>query len=220
MAEPFRVLIVASPSENVELIVETLQEAGVGLDHLIVEIEENPDASSRPNVDLVLVDADQRSLGAAAAEAFKRTGLDIPLVVIGDEETDQAAAEWLALGAGDYLIRRHPWRLKQVVARAQVDKRLALEHTRTQEDLRLRNQELKTLVDVASILGPAQELRGPEQGGPGGGAAYLRRRLGNSKGGRPRPGHAFDSQGRRRETGTAKRPAFGRGAFGGGFPTG
>lgn len=160
MADPLRVLMVFYHLAEAEQMVDAMRESGFEPDRRIANTEEAFGIKLDPDLDLILVDDNQRDLAAAVLETHKQREFDVPFIMVVDAEREAEAGEWIAQGADDYLVGGRLRGLRPTVVRAQEKRRLIRERKRAEEELGLRNQELTSLAAVARILAQPISLPG------------------------------------------------------------
>jgi len=110
---------------------------------------------------LIIADLSLEGLsGKDLIMAFKSSGNEVPIIVIGQRGRETEIIQAFRLGAADYLL--WPMREAEIVAAVervlarvrerQTNKRLTLELQRTNEELQKRVRELTTLFDLAKTV--------------------------------------------------------------------
>ncbi|MEP7153864.1 MAG: response regulator, partial [Nitrospira sp.] len=107
MRTSFTLLLVEDSSQDAELVLETLREAG--LDPLCRRVDTKEDYLRELNVsspDLILSDFSLPQFdGQAALHLLKATGLDIPFIIVSGCIGEDMAVECMKAGASDYLLK-------------------------------------------------------------------------------------------------------------------
>ncbi|TAK25025.1 MAG: hybrid sensor histidine kinase/response regulator [Chloroflexota bacterium] len=119
-----RVLVLEDNPLDAELVVRELSRGGRSVAWVRVETEREFVANLSDDIDIILVDyALPRFDAIAAIERVRRSGLDIPLIVVTGAIDDAVAVECLRAGAADYLLKDRLARLDQAVDRAIAERR-------------------------------------------------------------------------------------------------
>jgi len=147
LAVPLRLLIVEHSPEDVELVLLTLKESGVAIDHTLVQTrDEFRQALQSEEYDAVLCDYRLPSWsGLDALQELRESGKDIPFLLITGTLGEEAAVECMKRGINDYILKGHISRLPMALRRAVAEKAMRNENTQAQGALRLaeaRNQDL------------------------------------------------------------------------------
>lgn len=129
------------------MVVAQLQSAG--FDPAWNRVETEPDflAEIKKRPDIILSDYSMPQFtGLRAVELLKKSGLDIPFILISGTVGEEIAVEAMRRGATDYLLKDRIARLGVAVEQALEKKRLRDERKRVQESLNL----FRTLIDRSS----------------------------------------------------------------------
>lgn len=147
-----RVLLVEDDSSDSELILHTMENAGFAVEHDVVQTAERFEAHIRKNgYDMILADYRLPGWnGMETVEILRRTGLDIPVVLVSGALGEQNAVECIKQGAADYVLKDHLTRLQTSVRRVLEEKRLRDENRHAQEELARSNRDLEQFAYVAS----------------------------------------------------------------------
>ena len=115
-----RVLILEDNQRDAELFIRKLQEAGFELDADTVDTEEAFVASLRFRVyDLILSDYSIPEWSGLEAFRFvKRSGMNIPFVLVTGTLGEEAAVDLIKEGVADYILKDRLTRLPSAVRRA------------------------------------------------------------------------------------------------------
>jgi two-component system, cell cycle sensor histidine kinase and response regulator CckA len=124
MSTPLRVLVVEHTMADAELNLHELQRAGFQLrSHVVGTREEFLDHLRRFHHDIVL--ADYRLPGWTGMDALleiRRSGSDIPFILVTGTLGEEVAVECIRQGVTDYVLKGHLARLPLVVSRALEEK--------------------------------------------------------------------------------------------------
>jgi DNA-binding NtrC family response regulator len=160
MAIPLRVLIVENSEDDALLMVDCLREAGYDPDWHGVETAQQLTAAlaSAGDWGLILSDYTMPSFGGLQAlEIYRRSGLDIPFILVSGSIGEERAVEAMRAGVQDYIMKDHMQRLGPAVDRelreaANRDERRATfhENRRLNEELSELNESLCKKAEVLS----------------------------------------------------------------------
>ena len=140
---PLRALILEDDPHDAELVLAMLKRVGPEVNSAVVDspagLQQELD---RNDCDLILSDYNLRTWTAIEAlEMLKRSGKDIPFVVVTGSVGDEAAVECIKQGAADYVLKDRLQRLPLAVERALRDKAHRQEAARLEEQIRLAKEE-------------------------------------------------------------------------------
>src|SRR6202140_3141730 len=124
MASPLRLLILEHAMADAELCLHELQVAGFKCrPHIAGTQEEFLDHLRRFQYDIVLADYRLPSwTGMDALLEIRRSGSDIPFILVTGTLGEEIAVECIRQGVTDYVLKEHLARLPIVVARALEEK--------------------------------------------------------------------------------------------------
>jgi PAS domain S-box-containing protein len=127
-----RVLIVEDSPSDAQLMASVLERGGFRVQFDVADSADTfRECLERAEYDVILADFNLRSWTAFdAVEIVRRSGEDIPLVVVTGAVGEEAAAESLKQGAADYVLKDRPSRLPSAVQRVLEEKRLRTENQR------------------------------------------------------------------------------------------
>jgi PAS domain S-box-containing protein len=154
---PLRVLILEDNPRDAKLIASVLERGGYSMQSEVTDSAEVfRERLEKTDYDVILADFNLRNWTAFdALEILKRSGKDIPLIVVTGTLGDEAAVECLKRGAADFVLKDRPARLPTAVQRALEDKRLRTENKRAFE----ATSPLATIVESSddAIIGTTLE---------------------------------------------------------------
>ena len=115
-----RAVILEHDPEDLELIVRRLQDGGYTVQFEVADSPQSfQERLGRDAYDVILADFNLGNWTAIdALEILKRSGKDIPLIVVTGSLGDEAAAECIKQGAVDYILKDRPARLPAAVREA------------------------------------------------------------------------------------------------------
>jgi GAF domain-containing protein len=146
MPTPLRVLIAEDRPTDAELMVYELIRSGFEPKWKRVETEAEYLAELQTAPEVILADHTLPQFDAPRAlDLLKKTGLDIPLIVVTGSISEEVAVERIKQGAADYILKDRMTRLGEAVKRALEEKRLRQEKQKADAALQARYQELQTL---------------------------------------------------------------------------
>jgi two-component system cell cycle sensor histidine kinase/response regulator CckA len=145
-----RALILEDDPADVELLVGTLQRVGYPLSHDLAESPEQfAQQLEKAEYDVILADYNLRTWTAMdALEVLKKSGRDVPFVVVTGTLGDEAVVECIKQGATDYVLKHRLQRLLVVVDRALRDKAHREEAARLQEQILRAKKEWEVTFDA------------------------------------------------------------------------
>ena len=159
MTGPVRVLIVEDRHSDAELMILRLEDEGFIPE--AVRVETGPDylAALDSSWDVILSDWSlPRFSGLQALRLLRKTGRDIPFVIVSGSVGEEAAVDALHEGADDYVLKDRLARLGPAVRRALEARRLRDEQRGAEAQLRINamvfesSTESVTLTDVDGTI--------------------------------------------------------------------
>jgi PAS domain S-box-containing protein len=146
------VLIAEDSFPDAELMVAVLKRGGFSLSFEVVD-EPAPfeRALADMNPDLILSDHNLRTwTGFDALAGLKKSGKDIPFLVVTATLGDEAAVEYIKQGAADYVLKHRLERLPVAARQALRDKAHRLESARLHEQILSAKREWELTFDGVS----------------------------------------------------------------------
>jgi two-component system response regulator len=153
MPTVLRVLILEDSSDDTEMILRELRQAG--FDPRWQRVETGPDfrAGLDPALGVILADYSLPRFDALAAlRQLQECGLDVPFLVVTGSVSEEAAVECMKQGATDYLLKDRLARLGPAVARALEQRRLRAEKVRSEAALRESERRFRLLAENATDM--------------------------------------------------------------------
>ena len=155
---PFmRVLILEDNPRDAKLMASALEGGGLRVRSEVTDsIEFFRQRLVKTEYDVILAEFNLRGWTALdALDVLKRSGKDIPLIVVTGSLGDESAVECIKQGAADFVLKDRPARLPTAVQRALEDKRLRAENQRAFEAI----SRLATIVESSgdAIIGKTLE---------------------------------------------------------------
>lgn len=148
MAEPLRILILEDQAADAEIMVFELRQAGFDLEWQRVDTKADYEAGLSTQPDIILADYRLPQFDALKAlELLKKSGQDIPFIIVSGTIGEELAVKAIKLGADDYLLKDRLARLGAAVTQALEEKRLRDEKLRTEKALAYERDLLQTLMD-------------------------------------------------------------------------
>src|SRR2546423_583554 len=119
MKTPLRILIVEDSENDALLAIHYVEKGNYGIEYEIVQTAEKMEASLKGKAwDIILCDYQMpRFNGFEAFKIFKRSGIDIPFIIISGTIGEEIAVECMKAGADDYLMKGHLTRLLPAIER-------------------------------------------------------------------------------------------------------
>ena len=148
---PLRVLILEDNPRDAKLMASVLEGGGGRVQFEVTDSQEVfRESLEKAEYDVILADFNLRHWTAVdALDILKRSGKDIPLIVVTGSLGDEAAVECIKRGAADFVLKDRPARLPFTVQRALEEKRLRTENKRAEEALRDSEIQFRRLFEAA-----------------------------------------------------------------------
>lgn len=125
MTIPLHILLAEDSTDDAQLIMLQLEQAGLEAEYLRVDNKADFTAALTATIDLILSDYKMpRFNGLQALSILKASGLDIPFILISGTVGEETAVEAIKQGADDYVMKDRPQRLVFATQRALEQKRL------------------------------------------------------------------------------------------------
>jgi PAS domain S-box-containing protein len=147
-----RLLLVEDDAADAELIVASLQRAGYLLTSERVDLARLFEQRiAEQDYDVILCDHNLRTWeGLDALAILKRSGKDIPFIVVTARLGDETAVEYMRRGASEYILKSHLEPLPAAIERALGQKAERRENVRLQEAILRAKQEWERTFDAVS----------------------------------------------------------------------
>ena len=147
MSTPVRILLIEDSEEDAEILLRALRGGGFAPEHLRVETAEDMLAAlDEGGWNLVISDYRLPAFSAPdALELLKRSGLDVPFIIVSGTISEDIAVESMRAGARDFLVKDRLARLNAAVQR----ELLAAHDRRIQREEEKRSRELEQARDQA-----------------------------------------------------------------------
>jgi signal transduction histidine kinase len=139
-----RVLHVEDNELDAELVALALRNGGFAVSVVMARTEDEFEQQLRlHHPDVVIADYDlPQWKGMGALEVMRRTGLDIPLILVSGALGEVTAVECIKRGATDYVLKNSLARLPEAVRRALQERHLLRLRRQAEEDLAAKVEEL------------------------------------------------------------------------------
>jgi PAS domain S-box-containing protein len=153
-----RILMVEDSENDALMAMRHIEKGNYRIEHEIVQTAGKMEEALKGKTwDIILCDYQMpRFTGFEALEILKRSGLDIPLIIISGTIGEEIAVECMRAGADDYLMKGKLTRLLPAIERELREaenraerKRLELEQKKSESELRFRNTLLSTQQEVS-----------------------------------------------------------------------
>ncbi|HUR62445.1 MAG TPA: ATP-binding protein [Candidatus Thermoplasmatota archaeon] len=159
MNEAIQVLIAEDRPADADLMVRELAKAGFAPDWQRVTTAGEFRRRLTPSLDIILLDHHIPSFASDQAMAIlKESGLDVPIIVVTGSLDDVTAAQMLASGATDYVLKDRLARLGYAVRRALQERAVRLEKETAEAALRASEEQMRgilgNLEDVVWSMDP------------------------------------------------------------------
>jgi len=138
MATPLRVLLVEDSEDDAELLLRELRRGGYLPEHRRVENDHDlQSALEHESWDVVITDHNLPGYSSVAAlGTVRRSGLDIPIIIVSGSIGESIAVEAMKNGAHDYIMKNNLARLVPAITRELRETRNRVAHRRAQETIR------------------------------------------------------------------------------------
>ncbi len=146
-----RLLFVEDNPRDVKLTASVLERSGY---RLTFDVADSPASFekqlARGDHEIIICDYNLRDWTAIdALEIVKKSGKDIPVVVVSGSLGDQAVVDLIKLGATDYILKDRMARLPSAIQRALEENKLREERQAAEEALRRSEANYRSLVECA-----------------------------------------------------------------------
>jgi diguanylate cyclase (GGDEF)-like protein/PAS domain S-box-containing protein len=150
MENPLRVLIVEDAADDAQLIALELEHGGYQVRFQRVDsAKAMRKALDCSQWDVIICDYVMPGFsGLEALQILKQKGLDKPFVMISGKVGEEAAAEAMRAGAGDFLLKGNLSRLVPAIQREIAEAALRQEHHRSEKELRDKLDFIQVLIDT------------------------------------------------------------------------
>ncbi len=151
---PLRTLIVEDSEDDALLLVRELRRGGFEPVATIVENSQAMESALRDGEwDLIISDYVLPEFsGLEALELFKKTGLDLPFIIVSGSIGEDIAVAAMKAGAHDYLMKGHLKRLVPAVERELGDAEVRRSRRKAREALVSANELLETIFAVTRVM--------------------------------------------------------------------
>ncbi len=153
MPQALTVLLVEDNASDSELLVLELRRAGFAPHWQRVDTEAAYLSHLHGGLDLVLSDYGMPQFsGLRALELLKKSGLEVPLIIVSGTIGEDTAVAAMKLGAADYLLKDRLTRLGQAVGHVLGESRLRRERKLAEEAIQRQQAELRVLFDLMPAM--------------------------------------------------------------------
>jgi PAS domain S-box-containing protein len=149
MGIPLKILIIEDSEDDAVLSLRELRLGGYDPDHMRVETAEAMQAAIGEKAwDVVISDFIMPQFsGLAALDLLKKSGLDIPFIIVSGKIGEDTAVEAMKAGAHDYILKGNLPRLVPAVERELREAESRAARRAAEEDLRRYQGHLEELVE-------------------------------------------------------------------------
>ena len=151
MKKPLRVLLVEDSEDDALLLTRELRRSGYDPEIERVETPESMEHALK-SLDWDVIISDYilpRFSGIAALETLKRTGLDIPFIIVSGKIGEEVAIDAMKAGAHDYVMKANLKRLAQAVERETREAEVRRERKAAQQHIAAI---VEGITDVVAVL--------------------------------------------------------------------
>ena len=135
MGKPLRLLIIEDSEDDAEFVLRALRQDGFDPAWERVDTAEGmQSALARQDWDIIISDHSMPIFSAPAALALlRRTGRDIPFIIVSGSIGEEQAVQAMKLGAKDYILKGRMTKLPAAVTREVREAELRREHSQSKE---------------------------------------------------------------------------------------
>lgn len=153
MGTYLRILVIEDSRDDAELILREVQRGGYEVESQRVETADAMrEALARQRWDLIICDFSLPHFSAPnALELLKKSGYDIPFIIVSGTIGEESAVNALKAGAHDFIIKGNFARLIPAIERE-------LKEAEVRRERRERERELEAIASVSSTLRTAKTL--------------------------------------------------------------
>ena len=153
MATPIRLLLVEDSSDDAELEIRQLRQAGYAPEWQRVDTVQEFLAALNEPYDLILADYRLPTFtGLEALRLLREQGSPIPLILVSGTIGEELAVECIKQGASDYLLKDRLSRLGSAVERALAEAATRRDRAAVEEALRQSEAHYRAIVDSPFAL--------------------------------------------------------------------
>jgi PAS domain S-box-containing protein len=148
MSKKLRVLVVEDSEDDTLLLVRKLRQGGYDTTFERVQTAESmKEALDKREWDIIISDYVLPTFnGSAALDIAKRTGLDLPFIIVSGKIGEDAVVEVVKAGAHDCIMKDNLSRLVSVVKHELLNAEVRRERKQAEESLRQHKEHLEELV--------------------------------------------------------------------------
>jgi CheY-like chemotaxis protein len=159
MADALDVLVLDDRPEDAELVATELRRSGLDLTWNWADSEEKYLAALDGEIDLIIADFSMPGFGALPAlQLLQNREIDIPFIVVTGVLSDDVAAEFVAMGADDCVLKDRLARLGPTVERI-LQARKTREEKRTAETaLQISESRADELAEISRVISSAGDI--------------------------------------------------------------
>jgi response regulator RpfG family c-di-GMP phosphodiesterase len=156
-----RVLFVEDTPHDVELSAAVIERSGYRLSYDAVDKRTSFEQQlEKGEHDIVVCDFNLRDWTAVDALAIlKKSGRDIPLIVVSGSLGDEAAVSLIKEGANDYVLKDRVARLPAAIERALEEKALRAERKHSEAQIKLQLERLASLRAIDMAINSSLDIR-------------------------------------------------------------
>lgn len=144
MNKPLNLLIVEDSSDDADLLLAELRRAGFAPTGKRIQTESDFLAELKNSPEIILSDYSMPEFsGLQAAELLRKSGSDIPFILISGVMGEEVAVEAMRQGATDYLLKDRLTRLGSAVERALRELQEHRQFKKAEQQITLQNRALE-----------------------------------------------------------------------------
>lgn len=153
MPKPLRILCVEDSEDDAELLLRELRKGGFDPHHVRVENETAMrQALSSSSWDIVVSDYSMPNFdGISALNVLKRTGQDIPFIIVSANIGEEIAVMAMKAGAHDFIMKDKLARLVPAIERELKEATVRARHQQTESEMRKLTGAIEQTTDAVMI---------------------------------------------------------------------
>lgn len=153
MEKPLSLLIVEDSEDDALMALRELKKAGYDITSERVESADAlKDVLEKQEWDIIISDyAMPHFNGMDALEIYKKTGIDIPFIIVSGRIGEETAVELMKAGAHDYIMKSNMLRLAPAIERELNDANTRRQHKQAQIELIESEERFRSVIESAPI---------------------------------------------------------------------
>lgn len=161
MDKKLNILIIEDSESDLGLVTRILNKSSLLKKYLCVETADDFKQALQSNsFDVILADYELPQFNAPAAlEILKKSGLDIPFIVVTGNVGEDVAVKLMKKGAHDYLLKKELTRLPEAIRREVSEAQIRLKRRQAENEIQERATRLELIADIGKRTTAILELQ-------------------------------------------------------------